>query len=76
MQLFLVLVMVAALLAVFVTLIRGLVTMAQSTDEDWKGPGPSPRALKSNRMMRNRVLFQAGAVAIAALLLWLAGNGS
>jgi hypothetical protein len=75
MTLFLVLLLVAAMLAVLFTLIRGLVTMAQATDDDWKGPGPSPRALKSNKMMQNRVLFQAGAIFVIVLLLLLAGHG-
>jgi hypothetical protein len=74
MSLFLVLLFVAALLAVLVTLIRGLVNMAQATDDDWKGPGPSPRALKSNKLMQNRVLFQAGAILIIVLLLLVAGS--
>jgi hypothetical protein len=76
MALFLVLLLVAALIAVLFTLVRGLVTMAQATDDDWKGPGPSPRALKSNKLMQNRVLLQAGAILIIVLLLLVAGHGS
>ena len=76
MVLLLVLLAVAALIAVLVTLIRGLVNMAQSTDEDWQGPGPSPRAVRSNKLMQNRILFQAGALIVLVLLIAIAGHGN
>ena len=76
MTLFLVLLLVAAMLATLFVLIRGLVNMAGTTQADLQGEGPSQRALKSNKLMQQRILLQAGAIAIIALLLLFASAGS
>ena len=55
-----------------VSLVRGIVAFLQSTKEDLdRAPdgGPSPMQLKQNKMMINRILFQAGAVIVVAILL-------
>ncbi|WBY09905.1 HIG1 domain-containing protein [Sphingomonas sp. 7/4-4] len=43
--------------------------MAQTTTKDLEGEGPSDRALKSNKLMQQRILLQGVAIAIIALLL-------
>jgi hypothetical protein len=74
MTLFLWLLMIAAAIAAVVMLIRGVVTFLKTTEADLKSGngGPSASGLKQNRMMMGRILFQAIAVFIAALLMLLA----
>jgi hypothetical protein len=43
--------------------------MAQTTSSDLEGEGPSDRALRSNKLMQQRILFQAAAIGIIALIL-------
>jgi hypothetical protein len=76
MNLFLVLLLVAVMFAVVFVLIRGLANMAQTTRADLEGEGPSERALKSNKLMQQRILLQAVAIGIIAILLLLASAGS
>ncbi len=71
---FLVILLVAAMIATVVALVRGIVTFLQERTAEVKG-GPSAGALKSNRMMQQRILFQAGAIAIVVLILLLARGG-
>ena len=75
MNLFLVLLLVAVILSVLFVLIRGLVNMAQTTTADLEGEGPSDRALKSNKLMQQRILLQALAIGIIALILLFASGG-
>ncbi|MBX3594940.1 twin transmembrane helix small protein [Sphingomonas sp.] len=76
MKLFLVLLLIAAMIATVVALIRGIVAFLQSSAEDVKsGNGPSASSLKSNKMMQQRILFQGIAIAIVALLLLMASQG-
>jgi hypothetical protein len=76
MNLFLVLLLVAVILAVVFVLIKGLVNMAQTTREDLEGEGPSDRAIRSNKLMQQRILLQAVAIGIMALILLFASAGS
>jgi hypothetical protein len=76
MSLFLILLIAAVIIAVFVVLIRGLVNMAQTTREDLEGEGPSERALKSNKLMQQRILLQALAIGLIAIVLLFASAGS
>lgn len=69
MTFFLAALLIAAMLAVVFVLIKGLVNMAQTTTKDLEGEGPSDRALKSNKLMQQRILLQGVAIAIIALLL-------
>jgi hypothetical protein len=69
MNLFLVLVLGAVMLSVVFVLIKGLVNMAQTTREDLEGEGPSDRAIKSNKLMQQRILLQAVAIGLIALIL-------
>ena len=69
MLLFLSILLVAAVLAVLFVLIKGLVNMAGTKTSDLEGEGPSARALKSQKLMQQRILFQAAAIGIIAILL-------
>lgn len=75
MKLFLILLLIAAMIATVVALVRGIITFLRVTEADLKGGnGPSASALKSNRMMQQRILFQGIAIAIVAVLLLMASN--
>ncbi|MBB5711395.1 twin transmembrane helix small protein [Sphingomonas xinjiangensis] len=76
MNLFLVLLLVAVILSVLFVLIRGLVNMAGTTQADLEGEGPSERALKSNKLMQQRILLQALAIGLIAIILLFASAGS
>ena len=75
MKLFLILLLIAAMIATVVALVRGIITFLRVTEADLKGgSGPSASALKSNKMMQQRILFQGIAIAIVALLLFMASS--
>ncbi|GAA0738427.1 twin transmembrane helix small protein [Sphingomonas japonica] len=75
MQTFLVILLIAAMLATVVALVRGIVIFLKTTEADLKGEGPSVSATRSNKMMQARILFQAIAVIIVVLLLMSTGRG-
>jgi hypothetical protein len=66
---FLAALLLAAMAAVVFVLVKGLVNMAQTTTADLEGEGPSERAIRSNKLMQQRILLQAVAIAIIALIL-------
>lgn len=75
MQTFLVILLIAAMIATVVALVRGVVTFLQTASAEVHGTGgPSVSQLKSNRMMQQRILFQALAVLVVVLLLFAAGR--
>ena len=59
------------MLMVVVSLVRGIAAFLQSTKEDLnrEGTGATPSQLMQNRMMTNRIMFQAMAIGVVALLL-------
>ncbi len=73
----LVIALILAMAATLFALVRGIIAFLQATKEELNLPegAPRPSSLKQNRMMMNRILFQAGAVNIIALLLMMKGNG-
>ena len=75
MQVFLILVVVAAALAALWALIRGLVQFLKQTEDDLKGDGTAA-GLRQNKMMVRRIQFQAIAVLVAALLMYAFASGS
>lgn len=75
MQTFLIILLVAAMLATVVALVRGIVTFLRATEADLKGTGPSVAGMRSNKMMQQRILFQALAIVVVVLMLFLAGKG-
>jgi hypothetical protein len=76
MNMFLVLCIIAAVIATVVALVRGIIAFLKTTEEDLKSGnmGPSASSLKQNRMMFMRIGFQAAAVLLIALLLLLNGG--
>ena len=76
MNTFLVILLVAAMIATVVALVRGVVTFLQQSHAEVRGEGGGPTAtqLKSNRMMQQRILFQALAILIVVVLLFAAGR--
>lgn len=75
MLLFLSFVLLALVISVGVVLIRGLVNMAGTTTSDLEGDGPSERALKSNKLMMQRILLQGVAILVIALILATMSGG-
>ena len=74
MSIFLVILLIAAMLATVAALVRGIVLFLQNATAEAKGHGPSSTSLKSNKMMQMRIIFQALAIFIAVLILFLAGR--
>ena len=74
MQTFLILLLIAAMIATVVALVRGVVSFLQSQSADVRGDVPNAAALKSNRMMQQRVLFQALAIVIVVVIAVAAGR--
>lgn len=68
---FLILLLVAAMIATVVALVRGVVAFLKTTEEDLKGDGvgPSASSVKQNKAMMHRVIFQAAAIIIVVVLL-------
>ena len=73
---FFIILLIAAMLGALFMLVRGIVTFLKTTEEDLKsdGVGPSQSSLRQNKAMMGRVMFQAVAILIVALLL-LTNNG-
>jgi len=76
MNTFLVLLLIAAMIATVVALVRGIVVFLKTTEEELKaGPdGPTASQVKSNRMMQHRIFFQALAVLVVVVILFAAGR--
>lgn len=73
MNVFLILLIIAAAGATLFALIRGIVAFLQTTEAELKSTdaGPSQSSLKQNKAMMMRITFQAVAVLFIALLLLL-----
>lgn len=71
---FFILLLVAAMLATAVALVRGIIAFLRTTEEDLKnaGSGPSVSSMKQNRAMMQRVIFQAAAILLVVILLFSA----
>jgi Hypoxia induced protein conserved region len=71
MQVFLTILLILAVIATVVMLVRGIIAFLQTTEADLKGDGtgPSESGLKQNKMMMGRIGFQAIAVVIVILML-------
>ncbi|RYD88280.1 MAG: twin transmembrane helix small protein [Sphingomonadales bacterium] len=59
----------AAMIATVVALVRGIIAFLRTTEADLKGEGINQSGLKQNRMMRMRIAWQAIAVILVILLL-------
>ena len=71
---FLSILLIAAMIATVVMLVRGLAIFLLNASNEVKGEGPSASALQSNKMMQYRIFFQAIAITIVVLILFLAGK--
>ncbi len=73
MNILLVLIFVILAAGAVFALVRGVVTFLKTTEAELNhtGDGPSPSSLKQNKMMFNRIAFQAGAVLVLALMLFM-----
>jgi len=68
---------VAAAIGAVVYLVRGIIAFLKATEEDLKSggtSGPSQSSLKQNRMMMGRIMMQALAILVVALLLLMSGS--
>jgi hypothetical protein len=75
MNTFLVILLIAAMIATVVALVRGVVSFLQEGSAQVRnGSGPSAASLKSNRMMQQRIFFQALAILIVVVILFAAGR--
>lgn len=74
MNTFLVILLIAALIATVVALVRGVISFLSASHAEVHGEGPSASSLQSNKMMQARIFFQALAVFIVVLLLFAAGR--
>ncbi|MBJ6122880.1 twin transmembrane helix small protein [Sphingomonas mollis] len=74
MNTFLIILLIAAMIATVVALVRGVIAFLQDSTAEVRGEGPTRAALKSNRMMQQRIFFQAGAILIVVLIFALAGQ--
>jgi hypothetical protein len=72
MSTFLFILLIAAMLATVAMLVRGLVIFLRNAGNEVRGEGPSASALKSNKAMQYRIFFQAIAIVIVVLILFLA----
>ena len=68
---FLILLLIGAIIATVVMLVRGIIAFLKTTEADLNNDsaGPSQSALKQNKMMMGRIAFQAIAVIIVILIL-------
>ena len=73
MNTFLILLLIAAMIATVVSLIRGIVAFLQSTKLDLEADGDRVTMMqeRQNKMMFNRIKFQALAVVIVAVILMI-----
>ena len=76
MSTFLFILLIAAMLATVAMLVRGLAVFLLNASNEVKGEGggPTASALKSNKMMQYRIFFQAIAIVIVVLILFVAGK--
>lgn len=64
-------IIVVLVIMVVVSLVKGIVAFMQTTkaDLEHQGTGPSPNQILQNKMMFNRIKYQALAVVVVAILL-------
>ena len=69
-------IIIVLMVMVVVSLVRGIIAFVNSTKEDLNrdpsAVGATPNQLMQNRMMFNRIKYQAAAVLVCALLLAMA----
>ena len=74
MQIFLSILLIAAMIATVGALVRGIIIFLKTSTEEVRGDGgPSASAVPSNKMMQFRIFFQALAILIVVIILFAAG---
>ena len=76
MSIFLIVLLIAAMLATVGALVRGIVLFLKTNHDDIARGGPSISGVKQNKMMQARVMFQAIAILIVILLMMLGRSAS
>ena len=71
---FLAILLIAAMLATLAALVYGVVMFLKNSSAEVHGDGPGEYAIKSNKAMQFRIFFQAGAILIVVLILFVAGQ--
>ena len=74
---FLIAVLAVLMIMVVVSLVRGIAAFLNSTKADLELPeseGPTPNQLAQNSAMMKRIMFQAAAIAVVAVLLAVSGK--
>jgi ABC-type Fe3+ transport system permease subunit len=74
MQTILAVLLILAMIATVVALVRGIIQFLKTSQEDLTGDGPNRSGERQNRMMRARIFFQATAILIVILIMLLAGS--
>lgn len=78
MSTFLTILLIASMIATVVVLVRGLIVFllgaSEQAREGTTPDGLSASAVKSNKMMQYRIMFQAIAIFLVILIMWLAGH--
>lgn len=76
MTIFLGILLIAAMIATVAALVYGVVNFLKNTEADLKGDdnGPTAAGLRSNKMMQFRIFFQALAIMIVVLILFISGR--
>jgi len=69
------LLIIAGMIATLVALVRGVVTFLRTTEAELKGEAPMASAVKSNKMMQQRVIFQGVTILLVCLALLVLGGG-
>lgn len=70
---FLILIVAVLMVMALISLVRGIAAFLQSTRVDLErgeNAGPSEMQLKQNRMMMHRIMYQAGAILVLALVVF------
>jgi len=75
MQTVLAFLLILAMIATLVALIRGIMIFLKTTEQDLLGTGTNSSGVRQNKMMRARIMFQALAVVIVVLLLLMSRGG-
>lgn len=68
------LLILVAMAATVVALVRGIIQFLKTTEADLSGDGPNLSGERQNRMMRLRIAFQALAVLLVVLFLLVGGS--
>ncbi len=77
MTVFLTIVLVGFILATVYALVKGIIAFLQTTEADLNNPnaGPSQSAVKQNKAMMMRIIFQGGAILVIVLMLAMRHSG-